>query len=325
MDDLADRVRGWHRPMAWYAGVMVVAAVGSAVGLAVDDRILLGAPIWLKPLKFAISMAVYGLTWAWLYSLLVTGRRLASVVSTAIVAFLAIEYVVIVVQVVRGRPSHFNISTPLDTALWATMGGTIAALWVGTAILTALVLRAPIADPASRWAIRLGGLISLVGLALGALMTSAPAQTVPRSVGGVERMIGAHSVGVPDGGPGMALTGWSTTGGDLRIPHFVGMHALQALPLLALLLGVLATRLPRLRPPGARTELIVVAAVAYAGLVALVTWQAERGQPLIYPDAATLIALAVLVIGTLAAGGYALRRRNGTRSAGDAPRVGVSA
>ena len=325
MDDLADRVRGWHRPMAWFAGVMAVAAVGSAVGLAVDDRILLGAPIWLKPLKFAISMAVYGLTWAWLYSLLVTRRRLASVVSTAIVIFLAIEYVVIVVQVVRGRPSHFNMSTPLDTALWATMGGTIAALWVGTAILTVLVLRAPVADPASRWAIRLGGLISLVGLALGALMTTAPAQTVPRSVGGVDRMIGAHSVGVSDGGPGMALTGWSTTGGDLRIPHFIGMHALQALPLLVLLLGVLATRLPRLRPPAARTELIVVAAAAYAGLVALVTWQAERGQPLIYPDAATLIALAVLVIGTLAGGGYALRRRNGARPAGDAPRVGVSA
>jgi hypothetical protein len=325
MDDLADRVRGWHRPMAWFAGVMAVAAIGSAVGLAVDDRILLGAPIWLKPLKFAISIAVYCLTWAWLYSLLAARRRLASRASSVIVVFLAIEYLVIVVQVVRGRPSHFNMSTPLDGALWGIMGGTIAALWVGTAILTVLVLRAPIADPASRWAVRLGALISLVGLALGALMTATPAQAVPRRVGGVERMIGAHSVGVPDGGPGMALTGWSTTGGDLRIPHFIGMHALQALPLLALLLGVLATRLPRLRPPAARAELIVVAAAAYAGLVALVTWQAERGQPLIYPDAATLIELAVLVIGTLAGGGYALRRRNGARPAGDAPRVGVSA
>ncbi|HEX4356973.1 MAG TPA: hypothetical protein VH141_05605 [Pseudonocardia sp.] len=324
MYELADRVRGWHRPMAWFAGVMAVAAVGSAVGLAVDDRILLGAPIWLKPLKFAISMTVYCLTWAWLYSLLRVRRRLASAVSSAILAFLAIEYLVIVVQVVRGRPSHFNMSTPLDSALWITMGGTIAALWVGTAVLTGLVLRAPVTDPASRWAIRLGALISLVGLGLGALMTSTPAQTVPSSVGGVERMIGAHSVGVPDGGPGMALTGWSTTGGDLRIPHFIGMHALQALPLLALLLGLLATRLPRLRPPAARTELVVVGAAAYTGLVALVTWQAERGQPLIYPDTATLIALGVLVLGTLG-GGYALRRRNGARPAGAAPRTGVSA
>jgi len=51
--------------------------------------------------------------------------------------------------------------------------------------------------PGERWAVRLGALISLVGLALGGLMTSTPAQTVPRSIGGVQRMIGAHSVGVP--------------------------------------------------------------------------------------------------------------------------------
>ncbi|MDT7674675.1 MAG: hypothetical protein QOD82_2577 [Pseudonocardiales bacterium] len=328
MEQLADRVRGWHRPMAWFAGVMAVMAVVSAVGLAVDDRILLGAPIWLKPLKFAISMAVYGLTWAWLYSLLATRRRLASVVSSAIVIFLAVEYVVIVVQVVRGRPSHFNMSTPLDSALWITMGGTIAALWVGTAILTGLVLRAPVADPASRWAIRLGALISLVGLALGALMTSTPAQTVPRTVGGVERMIGAHSVGVPDDGPGMPLTGWSTTGGDLRIPHFVGMHALQALPLLALLLTVLAVRLSWLRSSRLRAELIVFAAAAYAGLIAVLTWQAERGQSLVRPDAATLVALAVLVVGALSAGGWVLRRRPGggsPRAGGSAARTGVTA
>ncbi|MDT7752152.1 MAG: hypothetical protein QOD96_5814 [Pseudonocardiales bacterium] len=328
MEELADRVRGWHRPMAWFAGVMAVMAVVSAVGLAVDDRILLGAPIWLKPLKFAISMAVYGLTWAWLYSLLATRRRLASVVSSATVVLLAVEYVVIVVQVVRGRPSHFNMSTPLDSALWITMGGTIAALWVGTAILTGLVLRAPVADPASRWAIRLGALISLVGLALGALMTSTPAQTVPRTVGGVERMIGAHSVGVPDDGPGMPLTGWSTTGGDLRIPHFVGMHALQALPLLALLLTVLAVRLSWLRSSRLRAELIVIAAAAYAGLIAVLTWQAERGQSLVRPDAATLVALAVLVVGALSAGGWVLRRRpsGGSPGAGgSAARTGVTA
>jgi hypothetical protein len=97
----------------------------------------------------------------------------------------------------------------------------------------------------------------------------------------------------------MALTGWSTVGGDLRIPHFVGMHALQVLPILLLVLGVLAVRIPALRDPAVRGRLVLVAGAGYTGLLALVTWQALRGQPLIHPDALTLTALAVVVVGTM--------------------------
>lgn len=301
------RFADWHRPMLAFAVLMAGAAALCLVGLAADDRVLLGAPIWLKPFKFAVSMALYSAAWAWLYALLNRPRRAAYWLSNGVVACLAIEYVVIAGQAVRGRPSHFNRSTPLDSALWDVMAFSIVALWLGTLALTGSALRAPVADRPSRWAIRLGTPIALVGLALAGLMTGLPTQTQPKTIEGFHNMTGAHGVGVLDGGPSMPITGWSTTGGDLRIPHFVGMHALQALPLLAMLLGALATRYPRLRPESVRARLVIVSAGGYAGLLALVTWQALRGQPLIRPDGPTLAALAALA-GAVAAGGLLAMR-----------------
>ena len=115
--------------------------------------------------------------------------------------------------------------------------------------------------------------------------------------------LNGHAVGVPDGGPGLPLVGWSTTGGDLRIAHFVGMHALQGLPLLAAALAAVS-RLDEIT----RVRLVRIAAAAWTGLVVLLTWQALRAQPLLAPDAVTLAALATLVavtgvatVGTLAA------------------------
>ncbi|MFD4251520.1 hypothetical protein ACFWQL_17445 [Amycolatopsis thermoflava] len=307
MTTLLGRVSAWHRPMTWTAGIMAGMTVVSLGGLALDDRVLLGAPIWLKPLKFAVSIALYCVTWAWMLTLLRRGQRLAARVSTAIAVIVLVEYAIIVLQVVRGRASHFNAATAFDATLFTVMGISIAALWTGTLVLTILLLRTEITDAAARWAIRLGAVVSLAGLGLGGLMIG-PTDEQVRSMrdGTFEGLIGAHSVGVADGGPGMPLTGWSTTGGDLRIPHFVGMHALQVLPLFALLLPVLARRVARLRSGVVRARLVAVAGFGYAGLVALVTWQALRGQPLIHPDARTLAALAGIVVAVAAGAAWSL-------------------
>jgi hypothetical protein len=278
---------------------MAVMAVVSAVGLAVDDRILVGAPIWAKPFKFAVSFVAYCLSLAWMLSLLPRGRRVGWWAGTVVALASLVEMAIITTQVVRGRRSHFNRETPFDEALFDAMGATVVVLWLGTLVVAVLLLRARIADRASAWAMRSGIVLALAGAAVGFLMT----RPAPGQRPGVSEAVGAHSVGVPDGGPSMPLTGWSTTGGDLRIPHFVGMHALQLLPLLLMVLAALAPRFARLADDRVRVRLVLVASGAYAAVFALLLWQALRGQPLLRPDGATL-GTAGLILLAAALGTY---------------------
>ncbi len=304
-----------YRSLLAFSWAMAALAVVAAAGLIVDDRVVLGAPVWFKPFKFAVSFAAYGLTLAWMLSRRPSPGRLGAGAAHVVVVSGLIEMAIITGQAIRGRRSHFNIETPLDQGLFVAMGLTIVALWTATLVIAVLLFRARLGDPATTWAIRLGALIALAGLLLGGLMLM---PTPEQQADGLRTAVGAHSVGVPDGGPAMPLTGWNTTGGDLRIPHFVGMHALQALPLFLYGIEALAGRFARLRDARVRLRLVLVAAGFLTGLLALVTWQALRGQALIHPDTATLTALATLAAATGLAT-YAALRRHPARPAHDLP------
>lgn len=278
----------WHRPLMIFAAAMAVLAVVAGIGVLADPRVLTGAPIWLKPFKFAVSFVLYTATLAWMLSLLSRRSRVAEWAATILVAMSVAEMVVIVTQVVRGQTSHFNETTALNNALWQVMGSSIMVLFVAHFVIGVVLLRQRLADRVATHAVRWGLGLSLLGL-LAAFPMVRPGQY-------------GHSVGVPDGGPGLPVTGWSTTGGDLRIGHFVGLHALQALPLLALLLG---NRLDEL----ARVRLLLVGGLAYGTLTVLLTWQALRGQPLLRPDALTLTTWGALAAATAAATFLVVTRR----------------
>jgi hypothetical protein len=298
--------REWHRPLLLVAAVTAPFVAISLAGMLLDGRVLVGAPIWLKPFKFAVSIVIYAVTWAWLYAYLPRNRWVRWS-TTVIAAMLAIEYVVIVGQVVRGRQSHFNVATPLDAALWATMATSIVVLWVANLVVAAYLLRARVGGPSLTRGVQAGAVISLFGAAVAFMMTRpTAAQRASFSDGTFAGIIGGHSVGVADGGPIMPVTGWSTTGGDLRIAHFVGLHALQALPLVAVLLALAAARVAVLRAEEVRTRLVVVASAGYAGLTLLSLWQALRGQPLTSPDGLTLTVACLLVAAVAAAAGAVL-------------------
>jgi len=287
-----------NRPLALIICMMFVILFAALVGLIVDPRVITGAPAWLKPLKFAVSISIYSATFIWLLSFVQGHRRITGIVAWVTTAGLLIEMALIVVQVVRGTTSHFNISTPFDGAVWSIMGVSIVGIWTANLILGIVLLRQRFADPAFGWALRFGVFISLIGMGVAFFMTTpTAAQLTAAKAGNGLPISGAHSVGVADGGPGIPILGWSTVGGDLRAPHFVGLHALQLLPLFGWLVGRYGKKLET----GTRKALIGIAGLGYLGLVGLLTWQALRGQSIVAPDARTLIAAGSLFAAVIAA------------------------
>ncbi|WP_433233003.1 hypothetical protein ACQP2H_13250 [Micromonospora sp. CA-248260] len=299
MTELMSRAAGRHRPLMVLSVAAAVLAVVTAVGVVVDGRVLTGVPIWLKPFKFSVSFALYAATLAWMLAQLPRRSRIAEWSAGVVVATALVEMVVIVGQVLRGTTSHYNQTTPLNAALWQVMGIAIMVLFAAHLIVAVVLLVRRPTDRATTWAVALG-------LGLSALGMLAAFPMVAQDRAGPDGIAGAHSVGVPDGGPGLPIVGWSTTGGDLRIGHFVGLHAMQALPILAYLLR---RYLGHWLDERSRVRLLVVAGAGYGVLTVLLTWQALRGQPLLRPDLATLTALAALAAATTVAAVAVVARR----------------
>jgi hypothetical protein len=272
-----------------------------------DPRIVTGAPVWLKPAKFAISVSIYCFTFVWLLGF-VKGhpKAVRRAVNATVTGFL-VEMVIIIGQAARGTTSHFNLASPLDAALWTLMGAFIVVVWMMNLLLAVLLMRQRMADRAFAWSLRLAAVISLAGMAVAFLMTTpTPQQMAGLAAGHGLPIAGAHSVGVPDGGPGLPIVGWSTAGGDLRIAHFVGLHALQILPLVGWLITRRRGMMARLGE-AQRVGLIWTAGMTYLGLVLLLTVQALRGESLVHPSGETLAAggglfllatISALVFGT---------------------------
>ncbi|HEX4915026.1 MAG TPA: hypothetical protein VFV51_13755, partial [Vicinamibacterales bacterium] len=223
-------------PALTFTGVVMLGVlVLAAVGLAVDPRVVTGAPVWLKPAKFAASIAIYAATLAWIFTYLGQWPRLRRTVGWITAVVMAIEMAIIAGQAYRGTGSHFNAATPLDMMLFSIMGVAIVVQTLSTIAVAVALWRQHFQDAALGWALRLGMTITIVGAFTGGLMTTPTrAQLAAARAGEPMTIAGAHTVGAPDGGPGLVGTGWSTQHGDLRVPHFLGLHALQALPIVAL-------------------------------------------------------------------------------------------
>src|SRR5262245_5635397 len=226
-----------------------------------DGREVMGINPWIKPIKFAASIAIYALTMGWLLYESPLKEKAKRRASWAIAATLIIEIALITMQAARGVTSHFNNATAFDSAVFSVMGAAITlnilvAAYVGLKFWnTDSKLPVPYL-----WGIR-------IGLTIFALASLEGFVMVGQS---------AHSVGVPDGGPGLPLVNWSTRGGDLRVAHFFGMHALQVLPLAGYLLST--RRAEALTSNAVRW--VQAGGVGYALLALLLFLWAMAGRPL---------------------------------------------
>ena len=211
-----------------------------------------GVNAWFKPLKFAASIGLFSWTMAWYCHYLLDFN--VTPFNWTVITLFGFELVYIIFQASKGQLSHFNISTPTHSILYSLMGliavlVTLYTAYIGFLFFTQSFPNLPVYYI---WSIRLGILIFVIFSFEGGLMGS--------------RM--NHSVGAINDNSNWWIIGWSKTVGDLRVSHFIGMHALQLLPLLSFYVFK-------------NTKITIIISVFYGLLATSTLVQALNGKPLI--------------------------------------------
>ncbi|MGV9673764.1 hypothetical protein ACWDSJ_00640, partial [Nocardia sp. NPDC003482] len=275
--------------------------------------------MWLKPLKFGLAFALYSATLAWLLTLPHKGSRVTWWLGTVFAVTGLVDVGFIVLQAARGTFSHFNMDDVdgVNRIGQVIFTSGVPGLFVANLVIAVVVSWQRLIDRPTARAIHMGLTIAVFGMALAYLMGGTGSQLV-RDVAGrpVELAAGhtvlPHPLPVRDDLPGLPVTHWSTVGGDLRVPHFAGLHGIQVLLLATLTLGYLSRRRPWLTER-VRARLIGILGLSYLTAVALLLWQALRAQPLIHPDARTATAFACLALAWIAATGAVVGWARGPR------------
>jgi hypothetical protein len=219
---------------------------------------------WIKPIKFSLSFSTFSTT----ISLFLLALRIPEwqlrLARRLIAGSVALEILSLAAQAWRGA-YHPGVHGLADAFLAQTTNGMVM---VNTAIVTWMLallcarrVRTEAVDRPMLSALRSSVVIFLAGNAVGGYMLAR----------------GSHTVGASDSAPGLPFLNWSTIGGDLRIAHFIAIHAIQIVPLFAYVLSQMAP------VPTVKQRRLAVAALALAvGLAVAATFvQAALGRPLL--------------------------------------------
>lgn len=307
--------RAWrfHRLLTVAVVLHLLTVPYIVIGMIVAPKMINGVNGWLQPLKFAFSFGMYAFTFAWLLTY-IKGHRVWVQTAATVTAIAALaETGLITMQTTRGVASFFNVATRSDIVVFGLMGGFIFALALMNLLVAVFLIFQKMESRVFAWGLRLGVLISFIGMIVGFVMTLPTGEQVGIML---ERqpieVLGSHAVGDENVGAGVPFFGWNTAGGDLRVAHFFSLHALQVVPITGWVLTREWTR--RFYRERERYALMWAVGLAYLGFVLQTIWQAFRGQSIVAPDGWTWLSYAVLGGGVLIVlGGVTWRAGSRTR------------
>ncbi len=249
-----------------------------------------GPVSWRKPILCGFSLGLTALALAWITTFLPRRRRAGWALLGSFGAASVAEVALIDLQRWRGVPSHFNLSTPFDSAVFSGMGLLVSVVATDIVIITIWSLFALRAPPSLSLAIRVGLILLVIGQILGGLIITTGmgqlAEQTPSAFGPNGVIFGAAGV--------------------MKVPHGIALHALQVLPFLAWVLGFADWS------EAQRMGVVAAASLGYAGLVSVAVYQTYSGlapfaeRPLI---GVVLVVSFLLLVGAYALAGIAVARR----------------
>lgn len=260
----------WARPdrlFLFSAALLFVLFLVALAVAAIDKRLLDDVPVWAKPLKFLIATAVHLLTLGIIVALFSPQWQASSILwwtAVACVACCAFEIGYIGLQAARGQHSHFNVSSPLYSALYSLMASAAVVITCAAAVVGIIAFW----DEGARLSlpVRHGILLGLVG---GTLFTLAAGLSIGSRLSPAVGEAVTAAVRMP-------VTGWRLDVGDLRVAHFLATHMMQSVPIV----GVLAAML---LPASIATGLVWLFAAAWSLATYFAYASALAGLPLSLP------------------------------------------
>jgi hypothetical protein len=293
-----------HRALTFTVAAMAVLGVAFALAHFADARVLPnGEGVWLKPLRFALAFAIHAATLLWISHLTLRWEVQDRLFAWSVwlqVGVIFVELACIGLQAGRGVASHFNYATAFDRVVFTVMGVGTGGLFLGFALIVVGLVRKPGPGTASVAVMIAMAYAMLGGLAGVAMVMPTAAQAALLEQGVRPEVIGSHLVGAASQAK-VPFFGWDMSAGDWRVPHFLGLHALQMIPFIAWL------AMHRERVGAYRA--VWFGALGYGLIFAWSILQTLAGRSLFRPDAVDVAVVLVAVVVFLLGIAQALQRR----------------